>query len=76
MSGEAIEFHWLATISVGSMRMTREGTIGAIPGMHTRQSTVLALIKGLKEQHGDNLVVLFLSLEPNELPGAPEAGGR
>lgn len=71
-----VEYHWLVTIVVDGRRITQEGTIGAVPGTHTRRSTVLTLINGLKEQHGDDLCVLFLSLEPNELPCAPEAGGR
>lgn len=65
---EAITYHWLATVAYdgGRARSTEMNTITAVPGQHTRASTIAAVIKHLQDKYGD-IVVLFLSLEPNEL---------
>lgn len=64
---DAVTFYWLATIQTDDgLQITCDGTIGAIPGTHTRASTTKTVIAQLKERHG-GLTILFLSLEPNEI---------
>jgi hypothetical protein len=38
-----------------------------VPGMHTRMTTMNAVMKHLKEQYG-NYTVVFLDLAPNDIP--------
>lgn len=65
---EPVTFYWLVTIETTSgKQVTCDGTMPAVPGQHTRMSTTRAVMNHLKDMHGD-LVVLFLLLEPNDIP--------
>ncbi|WP_435643848.1 hypothetical protein ACR9VJ_26335 [Streptomyces sp. H49] len=62
-----ITYYWLATIVTDNGRqITSSSTVPVVPGVHTRMTTVNAVMAHLKEQYG-NFTVLFLLLEPNEI---------
>jgi hypothetical protein len=65
-----IDMHYLITIETErGERVTRTGCMPADPRVHTRETTVKALIDGLKEQHG-GFIVLCLSMDANRRPSA------
>jgi hypothetical protein len=64
-SPEPITYYWLATIITDSgKQITTSSTVPTVPGMHTRMTTMNAVMKHLKEQYG-NYTVVFLDLAPN-----------
>jgi hypothetical protein len=68
---DAVTFYWLATILTDSGRqITASSTVPVVPGVHTRMTTVNAVMQHLKEQHG-SFTVLFLDLAPNEISALP-----
>ena len=65
-----IDMHYLITIETGrGERVTQTGCMPADPRVHTRETTVKALIDGLKGRYGD-FAVLCLSMDANTLPSA------
>ncbi|MFJ8583648.1 hypothetical protein ACIRD2_03170 [Streptomyces sp. NPDC093595] len=74
---DSVTYYWLATILTDSGRqITISATVPAVPGVHTRMSTVNTVMQHLKELYG-NFTVLFLDLAPNEIsaphPATPTA---
>lgn len=66
-----VTFYWLATIVADrGKQLTCDSTISVAPGLHTRMSTVRAVMDFLREKHGD-FVLLYLYLEPNEISALP-----
>jgi hypothetical protein len=66
---DSIDHHWIMTVQSGDGRQgTNDGVIGAIPGMHTRQSTYNAVRKAMADWMGtDNITVVFFTVAPNQL---------
>jgi len=65
-----IDMHYLITIETErGEQVTRTGCIPADPRAHTRETTVKALLDGLKGQYGV-FTVLCLSIDTNKLPSA------
>lgn len=66
---DAVAHHWLMTVQTNDGRQgTNDGTIGAIPGMHTRATTYTAVRKAMEEWIGTpNFTVVFFSLELNAI---------
>ncbi|MEV6669937.1 hypothetical protein [Streptomyces sp. NPDC051162] len=66
---EPVEYHWIMTVQTDDgMQGTYDGSIGAVPGIHTRTSTYKSVRKLLVGQMGtDRFVVLFYDAQPDHL---------
>lgn len=66
---DPVSFHWVMTAQTNDGRQgTNDGVIGAIPGVHTQQSTYNAIRKAMAEWLGtDNFTVVFFSVTPNTI---------
>ena len=66
---EAVNHHWIMTVhTIDGRQGTNDGVIGAIPGMHTSQSTYAAVRQAMREWIGtDNFTVVFYSLTRDDL---------
>lgn len=65
---EPVTYHWIATVQTDRGQIaTDDGPVTAVPGIHTRTTTYNAIHANLAEKYGSNFVVLFFSLEPNQL---------
>lgn len=64
-----VAHHWIATIQTTSgLIATDDGSIDAIPGVHTHTSTFRAVQACIAEMRGtDDYVLLFFSLTPDQL---------
>jgi len=66
---DPISFHWIMTVQTNDGRqVTNDGKVGAVPGLHTRETTFQAVRDSMKGLVGtDNFTVLFFSLAPNAI---------
>jgi hypothetical protein len=64
-----ITHHWVMTVQDADGRQgTNDGQIGAVPGIHTDESTFTTVLNGMKKWMGtENITVLFYRLAPNEI---------
>lgn len=67
----AVPYHWIMTVRTDDGRQgTTDGTVNAVPGMHTRATTYTAVRKAMEDLMGTpEYTVVFFSLEPNEISG-------
>jgi hypothetical protein len=65
-----VKHHWIMTVQFdhGRRTATYDGSIGVVPGIHTRMSTYTHLREHMQQTVGvDQLVVLFFDLAPDQL---------
>jgi hypothetical protein len=62
-------YHWLMTVQTNDGRQgTNDGIVQVTPGIDTRQSTYVEVLRAMREWIGMNsITVLFFSLEPNTI---------
>lgn len=66
----ATTYHWVMTVQFDNGRQvaTYDGSIGVVPGVHTRMATYTHLREHMQRNVGTNkLTVLFFDLQPNHL---------
>lgn len=65
---DPIYLHWIMTVQTGDGRQgTNNGRISATPGLHTHESTYVAVLKQMEQWLGtSDLTVLFFSLTSNQ----------
>lgn len=68
-SPNPVTLHWIMTVCSSDGRQgTRNGSVQAVPGVHTYESTYEVVRKSMEEWLGtENLTVVFFTLNPNQL---------
>ncbi|MGH3584690.1 MAG: hypothetical protein ACRDQ0_00035 [Pseudonocardia sp.] len=68
-TAQPIAYHWVATIqTAGGVIATDDGSIDAVPGVHTHTSTYRAVQACIAKTRGtEDYVLLFFSLTPDRL---------
>lgn len=66
---DPISFHWIMTVQTNDGRQaTNDGKVGAVPGLHTHETTFRAVRDSMKGLVGtDHFTVVFFSLTPNAI---------
>nr|WSZ21161.1 hypothetical protein OH837_48820 [Streptomyces canus] len=66
---DPISFHWVMTVQTNDGRQaTNDGKIGAIPGVHTHETTYQAIRTSMTDLVGtDHFTVVFFSITPNAI---------
>lgn len=63
-----VAYHWIATVQTGGGRIdTHDGSIGVVPGVHTRTVTYNTVMTNLNEKYPRGFALLFFSLTPDQL---------
>lgn len=66
---DPVKHHWIMTVQTSDGRQgTNNGAINVTPGLHTHESTYLAVLKSMEQWIGtESFTVQFFSLAPNQL---------
>jgi hypothetical protein len=64
-----VAYHWIMTVQTDDGRQgTNDGQIGALPGIHTDESTYTTVLNGMKKwMETEQVTVVFYRLVPNAI---------